>query len=236
MKLLSLIIPCYNEADNIPLLLKQIEVVLNKKADIEIILVNNGSTDHTLDVFQTYEKMINDLCMKIVTVNENKGYGFGILAGLKEASCSILSWTHADLQTDLTDIITAYECYTKSQQPCFIKGSRKKRHILERFFTFGMQIYAKMIIGLWLHDINAQPKLFSREFYEKFIINKAPHDFSLDIYALATAKKNKYHIIEFPVYFHKRQHGQAKGGGSWPTRIKLIKRTMTYIKELKNIL
>ena len=47
-----------------------------------------------------------------------------------------------------------------------------------------MQYYASLILGVALNDINAQPKLFSREFYNNYILGQAPHDFSLDLYAL----------------------------------------------------
>jgi hypothetical protein len=74
--------------------------------------------------------------------------------------------------------------------------------------------------------------MFSRKFYEEYLNENAPWDFSLDLYLLYWAKK-KNTIYEIPVYFNKRMHGEAKGGGSFKTRIKLIKRTFKYIFELR---
>ena len=82
-----------------------------------------------------------------------------------------------------------------------------------------------------LSDINGQPKMFHRSFLEK--ITNAPDDFSLDLYFLYQARVNGYEILEEPVHYGKRLHGEAKGGGSLIGKWKLIKRTWTYMNELK---
>ena len=86
-------------------------------------------------------------------------------------------------------------------------------------------------MGVRLNDINAQPKIFHRSFLER--MDDAPDDFSLDLYLLYQAKANGFNILEYPVYFGKRLHGQAKGGGSLLGKWKLIKRTWYYMNELK---
>ena len=90
----SLIIPCFNEAKNIPLLLESC-VGVAKVGEVEVILVDNGSTDDTPEVLA---KALKDYpgCRSI-RVDLNQGYGFGILAGLNCAEGDILGWTHADL-------------------------------------------------------------------------------------------------------------------------------------------
>lgn len=80
---LSIVIPCYNEEKNIPLIFEACAKAISR-TDIEIVLVNNGSTDGS-------EKIINDNIgkygfLKVVKVSVNQGYGFGIISGLKEAS------------------------------------------------------------------------------------------------------------------------------------------------------
>ena len=66
----------------------------------------------------------------------NLGYGGGILEGLKIADGRILSWTHADLQTDINDIKVAYENYLSNENKdikSIIKGKRKKGKFLMLF-------------------------------------------------------------------------------------------------------
>ena len=235
---LSIVIPCYNEASNIPLILSRLKKMVKHRDDIEVILVNNGSTDNSEEVFKKGLLKTNKNIFKKVLVQKNQGYGYGILSGLKNARGDVMSWTHADMQTDPVDVLDAFDLYKKNQDKLvFIKGKRKNRVLLETFFTFGMQIVTFFILKAYLKDINAQPKLFSRDFYNKYLKNNAPHDFSLDLHAMYQAKKHGYKILSIPVYFSKRLHGEAKGGGgSWKNRIKLIKRTFKYILDLKTSL
>lgn len=231
---LSVVIPAYNEEKNIPLIFLRLKEAFGGRDDIEVILVNNGSTDKSADVIADEMKSTGAAFFKIVNVPVNQGYGYGILQGLNDAGGDILGWTHADMQTDPMDVLKAFDLYKNADnQKIIVKGERQNRRLLETIFTFGMQVVASLFLKTVLDDINAQPKVFSRPFYESYIKKSAPHDFSLDLYLLYQAKQQKYRILNVPVIFAKRLHGEAKGGGSWKTRIKLIRRTFSYIFELK---
>lgn len=228
---LSIAVPCYNEEKNIPLIIAAFKKALGNRQNIEVLLVNNGSTDNSAAAFAQELQKERGGVFKLVNVAKNQGYGFGILSGLEAASGDVLAWTHADMQTDPADVIRGFDLF--SADDIFVKGKRKNRALLEALFTFGMQVIASLALKTYLDDINAQPKIFSRDFYEKHVKNQAPHDFSLDLFVLYQAQKNSLRIKEIAVDFAKRLHGEAKGGGSWKTRVKLIKRTFTYIFELK---
>ena len=234
---LSIVIPCYNEGGNIHLIISRLQEIIAANVNIEVVLVENGSTDNSKEVFKRELTKVNPEIFKLNIVPKNMGYGYGVLSGLEAASGRVLAWTHADMQTDPADVLEALKVYNQCNDPyTFVKGKRKNRNWLEVVFTFGMQVIANIALKVKLDDINAQPKLFSREFFVRFIQSKAPHDFSLDLYALCMAKKHCNYILEIPVMFNKRMHGEAKGGGSWKTRIKLIKRTLKYIFELRDYL
>ena len=231
---LSIIIPCYNEAENIPLLIKSINNVY--KPDTEIILVDNGSMDDTSDVLSKELESINNVSIRSVRVEENIGYGHGIMAGVREAKGEIIAWTHADLQTDVKDIYNGYEIFRghSDQEKFFLKGSRRKRNFIDLILTWGMSIISSIMLGTKLNDINAQPKMFHRTFLQ--LADNAPDDFSLDLYFYCVAVKNKMNILDLPVSFKDRLYGDAKGGGGssiW-TRIKVIKRTLKYIVKLSD--
>lgn len=234
-KELSLIIPCYNEEENLHSIFEKLKEIINENKDIEIILVNNGSTDNSLRVMNSLieESLRNNIIL--VNVENNLGYGHGISSGLRVATANILSWTHADMQTDPKDILKALHLF-KTKEKCIVKGNRKNRNIIDFFFTLSMQIIVFIILKIYITDINAQPKLFSREFYDNYLDNKSPNDFSLDLYLLLVAKKNNYKILEFPVIFADRTRGVAKGGGSMKTKFKLIHRTLKYIWNIRKII
>ncbi len=229
MSSLSIIIPCYNEANNIKNLINRF--VLFDKFDSELILVNNGSTDNTNQLFS--ELAIDYENIKFVKIKNNVGYGHGIIKGIEEAKNDIIAWTHADLQTDISDIFKAYNKFLsqKKIRECIVKGRRVGRRGVDNFFTLLMSITSKLVLGVELRDINAQPKIFNKSFFLK--LKNPPLDFSIDLFLMYKAKKNNMDIIEIPVNFGKRLHGKSKGGGTWIGKIKLIKRTLIYIFNLK---
>lgn len=233
---LSIVVPCYNEEKNIPIIFSSFSK-LTENVDAEIIFVENGSSDNSEKVFNSLISQSSNKKIKILKVIKNEGYGNGILKGLEIAEGDIVAWTHADLQTDPKDVLIALQSYLEHkakapQNEIFIKGTRKKRRIAEAFFSWTMGIISSAILGSRITEVNAQPKLFSRSFYEKSIRGNAPKDFSLDLFTLYMAKKS-CSIYEIPVFFNKRIYGEAKGGGSFRTRIKLIERTLKYIFELR---
>jgi glycosyltransferase involved in cell wall biosynthesis len=232
--MLSVVLPCYNEKDNLKALFERLDSLVKVTSEIEIILVNNGSTDGSDLVFEAELSQRDKSVFKVVKVEKNIGYGFGILSGLRAATGQVLSVTHADRQTDPMDVLKALEIFTASNNPyLLVKGFRKNRKVSEAVFSYGMGMLASIVLGTRLTEINAQPKLFSKLFFDAYE-QKAPHDFSLDLYFLYQAKKHG-EIKDFPVYFAKRVAGEAKGGSgsSFKTKWKLIKRSFNYIFELK---
>ena len=227
-KQLSIIIPCYNELLSLETLLNKCLKIIND--EIEIILVDNGSVDGSYEYLLKCNLPKNIIPIRI---EKNSGYGNGILTGLNHSKADLVSWTHADLQTDLSDVIEGYNLYKNEllNKICLVKGERKNRNIIDSFFTFSMGIYSSIILKTWLYDVNAQPKIFHRSFLDKF--KSPPLDFSLDLFILYYFKSQKLEVKSFPVYFNKRKFGEAKGGGYFKGKIKLIKRTFFYIHKLR---
>ena len=224
----SLVIPCYNEAKNIPLLLKRC-AVFNDRDDFEIILVDNGSTDDSSNVLK--ELLPQYPSCKIVRVEENQGYGFGILSGLREAQGDVIGWTHADLQTDPQDILKAVDFFKMTPKGVFAKGKRYGRPFIDVLFTVGMSVFETLFLKKRMWDINAQPTLFSKEFFDSW--TEPPHDFSLDLYAYYQAHIHKLKICRFPVRFGERAHGVSHWNVNWSSKKKFIHRTLLFSLELK---
>lgn len=227
---MSIVIPCYNESKNIPLIFERLKELDLVKNQIEIILVNNGSTDNSAEVFSHYENMANT---RVVKVEKNQGYGFGILSGLKECTGEFLGWTHADMQTDPKDLLRAFNILKENNynKNIFIKGDRKGRPVFDQFFTSGMSLFETLYLRTRLYDINAQPNIFSRDFYNSW--DNPPHDFSLDLFVYYKARKQKLKIIRFDVLFPERIHGESNWNTSFSAKWKFIKRTINFSTELK---
>ena len=231
MERLSLIIPCYNEAESIPQLIKRCEKLIDQMKNIEIILVDNGSIDNTPSVL---ENLTSDLSsIRVIRLEVNQGYGHGILSGLKVANGEILSWTHADMQTDPVDLLKGVDFFknAKHLEGIFVKGKRYGRPIMDIFFTIGMSIFETLLLRKWMWDINAQPTMFHREFFLNW--EHPPEDFSLDLYVYYMAKKKRLKVCRFPVLFGERAHGVSHWNISLVSKYKFIKRTLIYSFNLQ---
>ena len=232
-KSLSIIIPCYNEQKCILPLFKKIEQLISLDNSLEIIIVDNGSVDDSSFIIKDHN-LYKQNKIKLITIKKNIGYGHGVMEGLKTSTSNYVSWCHSDLEIDPLFNLSAFKenKINLDNEKCIIKGYRIARPILDILFTFGMSIFASLVFKTKLRDVNAQPKIFRKEFLK--LIKTPPIDFSFDLYALVIAKYNNYKIINYPVLVKKRIAGLAKGGGgSLFNKIKLAIKTVKYIFKLK---
>jgi len=227
---LSIILPCYNEEKNIPLILEKFNNCIITE-DIELILVNNGSSDNSENVLK---KLLPKYSFaRTVKIEINEGYGYGVVQGLNSSKGEFVCYTHADMQTDPGDVLKALEIIKNSSdsENCFIKGDRKGRGFFDQFFTIGMSVFETLYMRTILWDINAQPNLFHRNFFKS--LDNIPKDFSLDLYFLFMAKKKGLNIIRFDVIFPPRIHGVSSWNVGLSSRWKFIKRTINFSTKLK---
>ena len=225
---LSLIIPCYNEARNLPLLVPRCQE-LSKSGDIEVILVDNGSTDDS--PARLKELLANASRCRSIRVPVNQGYGYGIVFGLRAAKAPLLGWTHADMQTDPGDARRGLALFDRFGDDLFVKGRRIGRPLGDVAFTVGMSVFESMLLRRPLWDINAQPTMFSRKFFEAW--PEPPGDFSLDLFAYYHARRRSVNIHRFPVRFGERAHGMSHWNVNWSAKKKFIRRTVAFSLELR---
>ena len=224
----SLVIPCYNEGQNLPLVMERCKV-FEHRPDIEIILVDNGSTDRTQSVLERLLPLYPNC--RSVRVKVNRGYGHGIVAGLRAAKGKIVGWTHADMQTDPADVEVALSKYFNDDEDNFVKGLRTHRPVFDAVFSIGMSIFETILLKKLLWDINAQPTVFPRKFFESW--QDPPEDFSLDLYVYYLAKQQNYKVNRIPVVFGDRAYGSSHWNINWKEKLKFINRTISYSLDLR---
>ena len=224
----TLVIPCFNEAGNAEQLVTRAKLAIEESPSLDIVFVDNGSTDGTFELINALVENIERL--SLCRVEKNIGYGNGIKHGLKFAKGAVVGWTHADLQTDPLDAVRAIANYPKEDVRFLIKGARSGRPLSDKLFTFGMSLFETVLFRQKLWDINAQPTLFSRELLP--IIQEGPDDFSLDLFALIAAKKNGFAELRFRVHFGPRFSGESKWNTSQSARLRFIKRTIDFSLKL----
>jgi len=224
----SLVIPCYNEAANLPLLLDRCKD-LAAQPGVEVVLVDNGSIDSTAEVLRNLLPLYPGC--RSIRVEENRGYGFGVISGLQAASGQLLGWTHADMQTDPQDVLRGLDFFEKHGDDVFVKGRRYGRPLIDVVFTVGMSVFETLLLAQPMWDINAQPTMFSRSFFEGW--ETPPDDFSLDLYAYYHAQSKGLKVHRFPVRFGERAHGVSHWNVNWAAKRKFIRRTVDFSLQLK---
>lgn len=212
-------------------MLKRFSDVITRD-DIEVVLVDNGSTDNSPDILKNLLPEYS--FARSIRVEVNQGYGYGIMQGLNVCHGEFIGWTHADMQTDPADLIKALKIIEEngSRRDIYVKGNRKGRPAFDQFFTNGMSLFETIFMGTKLYDINAQPNVFNKDFFATW--KNPPKDFALDLYVLYMAQKKKLDIKRFDVVFPERIHGESHwNNGSLKAKWKFIKRTLGFSIKLK---
>jgi dolichyl-phosphate beta-glucosyltransferase len=197
---LSIIIPAYNEEHRIQ---KTLEKIINylkrKKYNYEIIIVDDGSKDNTINVI----KNIKDKKIKILKNEINRGKGYSVKKGILNAKKDWILFSDADLSTPIEEL----DNFTKYLDYDIIIGSRnlKESNIMihQPFYrAYPGKIFSylvRLITIRGIKDTQCGFKLFKKEIAHK-IFNKQTIDrWGFDVELMYIAHKYKYKIKELPV-------------------------------------
>jgi glycosyltransferase involved in cell wall biosynthesis len=229
---LSIVLPCYNEAENLPPLLERYAQVW-EDLPAELLLVNNGSTDNTADVLERELRRPELAFARAVDVAKNRGYGHGIFTGLRAARGEYLAYSHADMQCNPADVFAAYHRLRQEPEPAkaLVKGKRAQRRLSDSMVTNVMAAIATGVLWRRLTDINAQPKVFHHSHLAR--LAAPPDGFQFDLYVLYRARQAGLKILTVPVVFGQRAFGQSKWAFSFLSRYRTIWATIRYIFHLR---
>lgn len=230
----SIVIPAYNEYDNLGILLKDFSERI-KTDDIEVIIVNNASTDNSQELLQKAQDIYKFL--KVINISVNEGYGNGIKQGILAAKGEYIGWMHADLQNDIADMFKAIDLIKQNQDSkIYVKGHRTNMNIIALIFTYGMALFESLLFKTNFYDINGQPNLFSKNLILEAGIENAPKDILFDLYFYYFAIKNKYKMIRFNSEYKNRLRGESFWNKNILSRFKVSIETMKNSIKLKRLI
>lgn len=230
---LSLVLPCYNEARSLRQLVTQTATSIRARgitpSQFELVIVNNGSTDKTAALLLELTQEEFGPWIRVVTVARNQGYGYGVYQGLLASRGDFLAWSHADGQCPPEDVFRAWEIARKtSEKQVLIRGKRFGRPLKDWCFSRCFEIVALALTGRWLPEINAQPKLFSRDLLS--LLSDSPRDLTFDLFVLFRAMDANWNSQTIAVHFGEREHGES----SWSASLRSKWRTtLTFINFLR---
>lgn len=229
----SLILPCYNEEKNIFFLWKEFIKLPIKKYTVELIFVNNGSTDKTrYEINRIIKKnKSKKIIIRNINLKKNQGYGGGIHAGLKKAKGDFIGWCHADLQTPLIDFVRLYNLI-KNEKEILGKGFRTNNRDFDSIISYFHESLASIILGIKMKEINAQPKIFNRGLM-KYFTDIPNHWTTLDTYVMYNCLKRNIKVKTIGVIFNTRKYGQSKWKNNFINFISHIIFNILYLFKLR---
>lgn len=204
---LSIVVPCYNEEKNVFLIHDAIcETFKNKKIDYEIIFINDGSSDSTIN---NLNKIINSTKVKVKVVNFSRNFGkeAAIYAGLKESVGDYVSLIDADMQQDPKYILEMYDYLNEHEEYDCVALYQKKRKE-RRFMSFCKKRFYKLINKMTDTKFveNASDfRLLKRNMVDAILSMKEYYRFSKGIFSWVGF--NTYYM---PYEVHDRASGESK--------------------------
>jgi glycosyltransferase involved in cell wall biosynthesis len=202
--------------------------VIPSKYNIEFIMVENGSTDSSRKEFAK----IKNARIHKTFVEKNRGYGYGIKAGVKVARGDYIGWMHADLQYAPKDLTQFFDfLLDHNSDKYFLKARREGRTGMDRFFSFNMGIVDSLLFHKKMQEVMSGITIAPREIFVR--LDKFPDDFSIDIYTYALAQKNGYKVAHLPVSLRTRKGGKSSWNTGLKAKIKMSKTLLTESIKVK---
>ncbi len=201
---LSVVIPMMNEEDNVKPLFEAVRKALHG-IDYELILVDDGSTDKTVELMKKYA----DERTKIIVFNRNFGQTTAMAAGIDEAKGELIATLDGDLQNDPADIPMMI-AKLESGGWDVVAGRRAKRQdgiFLRKIPSKIANAIIRKTTGVYLHDYGCTLKVFKNEVAKNLGLYGELHRFIPVLAKMYGAK-----ITEVDVRHHPRIHGESKYG------------------------
>ncbi|MDF1824259.1 MAG: glycosyltransferase family 2 protein [Verrucomicrobiales bacterium] len=206
--LLSVVIPVFNEVRTVE---RVVEKVLNSPVPCEIVLVDDGSTDGTLDILAELE--LNDR-IRVIRHSNNRGKGAALKTGFDECQGHLVIIQDADLEYDPRDYAKLLKPFFEADAEVvygsrFLVGEYARVHLYfhylgNRFLTF----LSNLTTGLNLTDMETCYKVFKRSCLDEITINSK--GFTVEPELTAKIARMKLRVFEVPISYAGRNYEEGK--------------------------
>ena len=214
--MLSVLIPCYNESTNLPVLVERLEAVLNEELDVEfeLVLVDDGSTD---DTWEVAERLADEKPWIVPVRHEtNRGMSEGWATALAASKGEHVLTMDADLQYRPEDIPLLWRRML-DEKADIVQGWRlsspggsRVRRGLSRLFSLVLQL----LFGTNLNDVKSGFILYKRKVMEEIMEDRHHFKFFQHFPTIA-AHERGYDVVEVGVVFDRRHSGESFIGNVW---------------------
>lgn len=233
---LSLIIPAYNEAGRIePSLDTALRYLRTVPYDVELIVVDDGSKDNTVEVvsniFKNKPEGMNNVMLRIIPLGQNQGKGAAVRRGMLEAIGEIRIFTDADFSTPIKEIEKVIPLIQSGQYDVIV-GSRAVEHrklvkkhqpwyreAMGRFYN----VIVQTAVFRGIKDTQCGFKGFSGKAAQRLFSKQKLTGFSFDVEVLYLARKAGYKMKEIAIEWYNDERSTVDTASSFKALMELLR-------------
>jgi glycosyltransferase involved in cell wall biosynthesis len=221
---LSIVIPAYNEAENLKIILPDL-VEFVRKNNWHLIITNDGSKDNTKEILESYK---DSSVLTIVNHKLNKGYGAAIKSGIEACNTEYLITIDADGQHQKEDVEKLFHLIKKTDADMIV-GSRKGNKDATIARGIGKSIIrfiANLLLKIPIYDINSGMKIYRAELAKQYLY-LTPNNMPFSDVITLIFISNRNLVLEEPISIKARLKGESTIG---------IQTAFETVKEIINII
>jgi len=204
--MVSIIIPVYNEQENIEKVLLEVQKLFTTLKHMEVIVVDDGSTD------QTATKIENFAFVRYIAHNRNRGKGAAVRTGFQAATGDILVIQDADLEYFPSDIPVLLKPIMTGQAEVVygsrFKGNQSGMSLLHHLGNKILSLTSRLLYRVPITDVATGYKCFTREVAESLDLKES--GFSIEAEITAKILRNRWRFVEVPITYSTRRAGYSK--------------------------
>ena len=229
MTAVSIVIPAYNEEETIGSVIDQIISVMDKAGVTnEIIVVDDGSTDETVQVIQ-------ERAVQLVRHPFNKGYGAALKTGMRRAKYDTIAIVDADGTYPAEDLPKLVSGIGEWDMVVGARvGEDAEVPLLRKLVKWFLTQLANYLVGTPIPDLNSGLRAFKKDIAMRFY-HILPSGFSFTVTITLALLSNDYLVQYIPIRYYKKRRGKSKIKPIRDTLgfLQLIIRTVMYFAPLK---
>jgi glycosyltransferase involved in cell wall biosynthesis len=203
---LSLVMPAYNEEDNIDLVIERVDAVVRRLGlRYELIVVDDGSVDSTRIRASDYAR--NNGHVKVVGYNNNEGKGFALRTGFSHAVGDVVVFMDSDADIDPKQVGRYVEALEEADVVVASKWhpqSKVEAPLIRRVLSHGFNVLVKLLVGLRLSDTQTGLKAIRRGAFVSVFPRLTVKRYAFDVEMLALVNLLGLRVVELPINIRLR--------------------------------
>ena len=205
---MSVFFPAYNDAPSLPALIRKTFATLSEHAsDYEVIVVNDGSYDHTGEVLAGLAAEFSPR-MRVVTHEHNRGYGGALRSGFAAATKDLVFYTDGDGQYDPAELANLLELMTPDTG--LVNGYKLERNDPRHRIWIGnvYNAFARLLFRIRIRDVDCDFRLIRRSLLDEIHLTSTSGTICVEL--VRKLELTRWRVAEVGVHHYPRLHGRSQ--------------------------